>query len=111
MPGCRLRQAARWDENEPSVLTVDNSAAYIESNARFAVAPAFFRRHHAVHKRSRTMNPRVFLALASCLVVLGGCRATSAPDSHEPSFTLKEVGPNVWAAISNSKSSAPAPAN
>lgn len=57
------------------------------------------------------MNSRVFLALASCLVVLGGCRATSAPDSHEPSFTLKEVGPNVWAAISNSKSSAPAPAN
>ena len=57
------------------------------------------------------MNPRVFLVLTSCLVVLGGCRAKSAPDSTEPSFTLKELAPNVWAAISNSKSSAPAPAN
>jgi hypothetical protein len=57
------------------------------------------------------MNPRVFLVLASCLIVLGGCRATSVPDSNEPSFTLKEVGANVWAAISNSTSSAPAPAN
>src|SRR6185295_7395380 len=42
---------------------------------------------------------------------LVGCRATSAPDSNEPSFTLKEVAPNVWAAISNTRSSAPAPAN
>ena len=57
------------------------------------------------------MNARVFLVLASCLVVLGGCRATSAPKSTEPSFTLKELAPNVWAAISNSRSSAPAPAN
>jgi glyoxylase-like metal-dependent hydrolase (beta-lactamase superfamily II) len=43
--------------------------------------------------------------------VLGGCRATSVPVSTEPSFALKEVAPNVWAAISNAKSSAPAPAN
>jgi cyclase len=57
------------------------------------------------------MNRRVFLVLVSCMVVLGGCRATSAPDSTGPSFTLKEVAPNVWAATSNSKSSAPAPAN
>ncbi len=57
------------------------------------------------------MNARVFLVLASCLVVLDGCRATSAPKSTEPSFTLKELAPNVWAAISNSRSSAPAPAN
>ena len=57
------------------------------------------------------MKPRVFLALASCLVGLGGCLATSSQMRTEPSFTLKEVGPNVWAAISNPKSSAPAPAN
>ena len=57
------------------------------------------------------MSPGVLLVLASCLVALGGCRATSSPDSTEPSFTLKEVGPNVWAAISNPKSSAPALAN
>lgn len=57
------------------------------------------------------MNTVVCLVLAAFLVVLGGCRATSAPDSAKLSFTLKEVGPNVWAAISNAKSSAPAPAN
>ena len=53
----------------------------------------------------------MFFVVASCLVVLGGCRATSVPVSTEPSFALKEVAPNVWAAISNAKSSAPAPAN
>src|SRR5436190_22243524 len=57
------------------------------------------------------MNPAVFLVLAPCLVVLGGCRATSFPESTERSFTLKQVAPNVWAAISNAKSSAPGPAN
>ena len=57
------------------------------------------------------MIARVFLVLASCLVVLGGCRAASAPKLTEPPFTLKELAPNVWAAISNSRSSAPAPAN
>jgi len=45
------------------------------------------------------MTARVFLVLASCLVALGGCRATSARQSTEPSFTLKELAPNVWAAI------------
>ena len=57
------------------------------------------------------MKPRVFLALASCLAVLGVSGATSAQDATEPSFTLKEVGPNVWAAMSNLKSSASAGAN
>jgi len=57
------------------------------------------------------MKPQVFLALASCLVGLGGCLATSSQGAREPSFTLKEVGPKVWAAISNPKSSAPASAN
>jgi cyclase len=52
------------------------------------------------------------LAVASCLAVLGCSGATHAPENAtEPSFTLKEVGPNVWAAISNLESSAPAPAN
>lgn len=57
------------------------------------------------------MKPRVFLVLAFWLVGLCGCRATSHQDVNEPSFTLKEVGPKVWAVISNPKSSAPAPAN
>jgi cyclase len=34
-----------------------------------------------------------------------------AQDAAEPPFTLKQVGPNVWAAISNLKSKAPAGAN
>ena len=56
------------------------------------------------------MNPHVFLALASCLVGLGGCLATNSQDANEPAFILKQVGPNVWAAISN-PSPAPAGAN
>jgi len=62
-------------------------------------------------KGSGTMKPRVFLALASCLVVLGVCGVTTAQDATEPSFTLREVAPNVWAAISNPKSRTRAPAN
>jgi cyclase len=57
------------------------------------------------------MNPRAFLVLTSCLAVLGGFGETGAQDASGPSFTLKEVGPNVWAAISNLKSAAPAGAN
>jgi glyoxylase-like metal-dependent hydrolase (beta-lactamase superfamily II) len=37
--------------------------------------------------------------------------ATGTRDTDEPSFTLKQVGRNVWAAISNPKSKAPAGAN
>src|SRR5579862_2838370 len=84
---------------------------YIERHARVAVGRVFFTKRHAVHKRSCTMNSRVFLVVAPCLVILGGCRAANAPNSTEPSFTLKEVAPHVWAAMSNAKSSAPAPAN
>jgi cyclase len=48
----------------------------------------------------KVLAPAVFLALASC-----------APSTLEPSFTLTQVGPNVWAAIPNPRSSAPASAN
>jgi cyclase len=44
-------------------------------------------------------------------VLLAVSGATGCRDAAEPPFTLKEVGPNVWAAMSNSKSSAPALAN
>lgn len=37
--------------------------------------------------------------------------ATGTRDTDEPSFTLKQVGRNVWAAISNPRSKAPAGAN
>jgi cyclase len=57
------------------------------------------------------MKPHVCLALACCLVGLGGCLATTKQGANEPSFTLKEVGPKVWAAIANPKSRALAPAN
>ena len=38
---------------------------------------------------------------------LGGLRSTAA----EPPFTLKQVGPNAWAAIDNPKATSPAAAN
>ncbi|OLE80783.1 MAG: hypothetical protein AUF76_14170 [Acidobacteria bacterium 13_1_20CM_2_65_9] len=47
--------------------------------------------------------PGIFLLCVSC--------ATSAQDAAESPFTLKQVGPNVWAAISNPTSKAPAGAN
>jgi glyoxylase-like metal-dependent hydrolase (beta-lactamase superfamily II) len=48
----------------------------------------------------KSLAPAVVLGLASC-----------TQPTTEPSFTLKEVGPNVWAASPNPKSSAPASAN
>ena len=50
--------------------------------------------------------PCIFLLCVLCV----SC-ATSAQDAAEPPFTLKQVGPNVWAAISNPKSKTPAGAN
>jgi cyclase len=47
------------------------------------------------------------VAAAGVLLAVVSC-AQPAP---EPSFTLKEVGPSVWAAIPNPKSGAPASAN
>ena len=52
-----------------------------------------------------------YFALASCVVLLGISTVTSFQDAAEPPFTLKQVGPNVWAAISNPKSTTPALAN
>ncbi len=57
------------------------------------------------------MRPRWFLALVSCIVLLGVSGVTSFQDAAAPPFTLKEVGPNVWAAISNTKFTTPALAN
>src|SRR2546428_144443 len=47
--------------------------------------------------------PGIFLLCVSC--------ATSAQDAAESPFTLKQVGQNVWAAISNPTSKAPAGGN
>jgi glyoxylase-like metal-dependent hydrolase (beta-lactamase superfamily II) len=49
------------------------------------------------------MGVVLFLLLVTC--------AISAQNAAEPPFTLKQVGPNVWAAISNSKSKMQAGAN
>ena len=57
------------------------------------------------------MNSRLFLVLALCIAVLCASGVIRAQNSGEPPFTLKQVGPNVWAAISNPKSRAPAGAN
>jgi cyclase len=52
---------------------------------------------------------RRFLAVTLALLFLSSL--TSAQDAVEPPFTLKQVGPNVWAAISNPKSKTQAGAN
>jgi cyclase len=57
------------------------------------------------------MNHPPFLALALCIYFSCACGATGARDAAEGPFTLKQVGVNVWAAISNPKSKAPAGAN
>src|SRR5262245_32801936 len=58
--------------------------------------------------RSCTMTSRVFLP---CVLLLCVSRTLSAQIAPEPPFLLKDVGPNVWAAISNPKSKSPAGAN
>ncbi len=57
------------------------------------------------------MNRRLFLALALGIGVLRVSSVTGAQNPAELPFTLKQVGPNVWAAISNPKSTAAAGAN
>jgi cyclase len=57
------------------------------------------------------MKRRLFLALALYVFVLCVSGAASSQNPADPPFTLKQVGPNVWAAISNPKSKAPAGAN
>jgi cyclase len=65
-----------------------------------------------VRARSRqTAKRAVQLLHLPCIFLLCMSCATGAQDAGEPSFTLKQVGPNVWAAISNPKSKAPAGAN
>jgi glyoxylase-like metal-dependent hydrolase (beta-lactamase superfamily II) len=54
---------------------------------------------------------RLVLALAVGVCVLRVSSVTGAQNAAELPFTLKQVGPNVWAAISNSKSPAAASAN
>jgi hypothetical protein len=59
------------------------------------------------HTARRGVQP---LHLPWILLLCISC-ATRAQVAAEPPFTLKQVGPNVWAAISNPKSKAPAGAN
>src|SRR5580704_2559634 len=59
------------------------------------------------HTARRGVQP---LHLPWILLLCISC-ATRAQVAAEPPFTLKQVGPNVWAAISNPKSNAPAGAN
>jgi cyclase len=54
------------------------------------------------------MKGRLFLSSLLLLCVSG---APGAQDAAGPAFILKQVGPNVWAAISNPNSKAPAGAN
>jgi glyoxylase-like metal-dependent hydrolase (beta-lactamase superfamily II) len=49
--------------------------------------------------------------LLLCLLLLHVSIATRAQEPAEPPFTLKQIGPNVWAAMSNAKSKLPTGAN
>lgn len=57
------------------------------------------------------MTRRLSLALALGVCVLRVPSVTGAQNSAELPFTLKQVGPHVWAAISNPKSPTPGGAN
>lgn len=52
-----------------------------------------------------------FLAFALCTPLLCASGVVGAQNAAEPPFTLKQIGANVWAAISNPKSQSPAGAN
>jgi len=54
---------------------------------------------------------RPLLLLLPCIFLLCVTGATRTQDPAEPPFTLKQLGPNVWAAISNPKAKAPSGAN
>ena len=57
------------------------------------------------------MKRCLFVALALGMCVLRVSSVTGAQNAAELPFTLKQVGPNVWAAISNPKSTTAAGAN
>jgi len=57
------------------------------------------------------LKRRLFLALLLGVCVMRGSGVTGAQNAAAPSFTLKPIGPNVWAAISNPQSPAAAGAN
>jgi cyclase len=62
-------------------------------------------------RNERTMTGRLFLTFALGVCVLRVSGVTGAQNAAELAFTLKQVGPNVWAAISNPKSPTPGGAN
>lgn len=51
------------------------------------------------------------LLLPACIFICGITGVVRAQDAAEPPFTLKQVGPNAWAAIDNPKAKARAGAN
>jgi glyoxylase-like metal-dependent hydrolase (beta-lactamase superfamily II) len=59
----------------------------------------------------RHSRPTELIILLTHIVLLCIWSASCARRSGEPPFTLKQVGPTVWAAIDNAKATAPAAAN
>lgn len=53
----------------------------------------------------------LLLVSLSCMLALWGVAGTRAQGPAEPSFTLRPIGPNVWAAIDSRNLKAPAGAN
>lgn len=61
--------------------------------------------------RYEEIHDRGAIVLLTHVVVLCVLGASGAPRASEPPFTLKQVGPTVWAAIDKEKATAPAAAN
>jgi cyclase len=69
--------------------------------ARLFLALALVSKYSAHASLKQTANRAVRFLQLPCIVLICFCCETSAQGVAEPLFTLKQVGPNVWAAISN----------
>ena len=69
--------------------------------ARLFLALALVSKCSAHASLKQTANRAVRFLQLPCIVLICFCCEISAQGVAEPLFTLKQVGPNVWAAISN----------
>src|SRR5262245_20555145 len=102
--------------SRPALTSNCHMMAIIKTNLRRAMSddacvPSTSIKPRQPMRKELTMERRLFLALALGLCLLRVSSVTSAQSAAELPFTLKQVGPNVWAAISNPKSTTSAGAN
>jgi hypothetical protein len=82
----------------------------METGGFRALAPGPNTSGHAPLRRTAKRAVQFLHPYLPCILLCVSC-ATGTRDTDEPPFTLKQVGRNVWAAISNPRSKAPAGAN